>query len=232
MLTPKQFKDRWQAEVVSTDPLPDDVRLVTVPADKLASLRLPQLVREYLTEVGLPKACAPCLSFDELGKGLPRLWDVFSPTQWRPNEKIGLEHYLMIGFDGSGNPFCIDERDGKVVLLEHELLFDTKNRNKLTMFVNSGIPQLAESLLLYQHSSPDAHRKALLEIDPPATQKGTFWSYEHSVPEDNQPPNPLQKLLFFRLGSSDSSTARWFWVLLSAAVGILLVVVLNRLLRR
>jgi hypothetical protein len=49
------------------------------------------------------------------------------------------------------------------------------------MFVNSGIPEFAESLLVYQNSSPQFHRQTLREIDPPALQKGAFWTYQHSA---------------------------------------------------
>jgi len=45
--------------------LPDDERLVTVPPERLASLRLSPSAREYLSEAGLPKACGSCLSFEE-----------------------------------------------------------------------------------------------------------------------------------------------------------------------
>lgn len=86
----------------------------------------------------------------------------------------------MIDFDGAGSPFCIDERDGRVVLIDHELLFDMKRRNKMVMFVNSGVPELAESLLVYQHSSPKLHQHTLRGIDPPALEKGAFWTYQYS----------------------------------------------------
>ena len=180
MLTPNQFRSRWEAEVVASDPLPDDCQLVCVPRERLSGFRLSRATQEFLSEAGLPRACAPCLSFEEVGKGLLRLWDVFAPRQWQPTEKTGLEHYLMIGSDGAGNPFCIDERDGRVVMLDHELLFDVKRRDKRTMFVNSGIPEFAESLLVYQNSDEGAHRLAIEQIDPPAIQKGAFWSYENA----------------------------------------------------
>lgn len=82
MLSPQQFKEDWEAEVVAKDSLPDDVRLLVVPVERLTSLRLTEAARHHLAEAGLPKACAPCLTFDEIEKGLPRLWDVFSPGSW------------------------------------------------------------------------------------------------------------------------------------------------------
>jgi hypothetical protein len=162
---------------------------------------------------------------------MPRLWELFSPKQWNAEEKVGLEHYVTIGSDGAGNPLCADERDGKVVLLDHELLFDVKRRDKRTMLVNSGIPELAQSLLAYQRSSPDSFWRSLCEIDPPAAEKGTFWSYEHSA-TNGEEHSLVWKLLCLRLGPSHTPGARWLWVLISAALGLVLAIVISRLFRR
>jgi hypothetical protein len=229
MLAAQQFRDKWQVEVVANSKLPDDERLVTVPPERLASLRLSPSAREYLSEAGLPKACGPCLSFEE--GHLPRLWEVFSPSQWRPEEKVGLEHYLMIGSDGAGNPLCIDERDGRVVLLDHELLFDVRRRDSRTMFVNSGIPEFAQFLLAYHRSPSGSYWPAFCEIDPPATEKGAFWSYERPGTND-QKQNVLWRVLCFRLGRSDTFGTRWFWILIAAALGLILALVINKWFRR
>ncbi len=179
MITPQEFSARWQAEVVSRDPVPDSVKLLRATAHSLASARLPDATRRFLIEAGLPQSCAPFLCFGEVGEGLPRVWDVYAPRpQWRPEEKIGLEYYLMIGSEGSGNPICLDERNGSVVMLDHELLFDPKAREKRTVFVNSGIPELAECLLLFETSAPRARLAALGQADPPAVRKGAFWFSE------------------------------------------------------
>src|SRR6266702_4694202 len=123
MLTPEQFSLRWRSEVVAKDSIPEDVKLLTAPAQQLASVRLPESARRFLAEAGLPKGCAPFLGFEEVGKGLPRIWERYSPGQWRPEEKAGLEHYLLIGYDDeAGNPICVDERDGRVFVVEPERL--------------------------------------------------------------------------------------------------------------
>lgn len=231
MLTPEQFRTRWEKEVVATDKLPDDVRLVTVPSERLTSFRLPQAARDYLSKAGLPKACAPCLSFEETGKGLARLWEVFSPGQWQPIEKVGFEHYLMLGADGEGNPLCIDERDGKVVLLDHELLFEVKQRDSRTIFVNSSIPEFLESLLIYQGASPEAHLKALRELDPPAAQPGTFWSNECSTRTEAS-PGAVRRILQHPLGRTDTALTRWVWVFIGSALGIALALFLTKFLKR
>ena len=176
MLTPQKFSLRWHSEVVAKDSVPEDARLLTAPAQRLGSLRLPESTRHFLSEAGLPKACAPSLGFEEVGKGLPRIWERYSPGQWRPEEKAALEHYLLIGYDdGGGNPICVDERDGQVSLLEHELLFDPKAGEARNMFVNSGVPELAECLLVFRTTPSQSLLETLRQVDPPAVVKGAFW---------------------------------------------------------
>src|SRR5215204_4808602 len=124
MLTPFQFVERWQAEVVPKSACADEP-LARLPCRGMARFPLlPGTARQFLSEAGLPKSCAPCLTFDDLTDGLRHLWEVFSPSQWRQEEKRRLEHYGLIGSDGAGDPICIDERDGRVIILNHELLFD------------------------------------------------------------------------------------------------------------
>jgi hypothetical protein len=183
MLTPDQFIARWQEEVATK--ITGDEGLVTAPPELVAACPLTEQTRRFLIEAGLPKSCAPCLTFDELADGLQRLWDVYSPGQWAPNEKLELEHYGLIGSDSSGNPICVDERDGRVVLLDHELLFDVRHRESRIMLVNSSVCQLAESLLAV-NSLPSAVRPEALErIDEPAMAKGTFWFDEALDLPDN-----------------------------------------------
>jgi|ERR1043166_984069 hypothetical protein len=179
--TPTNFKSRWLAEVVRNDPLPDDVQLITAAAPRLADTRLPESARQFLAEAGLPKSCAPCLTFEEVGKGLPRIWELYSPTEWNAEEKRPVEHYLMIGGDGCGSPVCVDERDGRVVVVDHELFSDPERLAARIQLVNSSIPLLAEALLIVNALPMRMRRDALLILDPPALTKGSFWSYESNI---------------------------------------------------
>jgi hypothetical protein len=179
MLTPDQFVERWLAEVVATSAFPETDKLVTLPSHRVAEFPLlPETARHFLTQAGLPQSCAPCLTFDDLTDGLRHLWEVFSPGQWTPEERQGLEHYGVIGSDGAGNPICVDEREGRVVLVEHELLFDPKSEERRVTFVNSSIAQLAESLFLVSTLPSSSRLEAIEQIDKAAAAKATFWSYE------------------------------------------------------
>lgn len=200
MLTPQQFADRWQAEVVAKSAVPDSDRLVTAPPKLIAGVSLSDENRQFLTEAGLPESCAPCLTFEDVAQGLQRIWEVFAPGQWKTNEKLGLERYGMIGSDGAGNPICLDEQTGRVVLIDHELLFDPKVRDRSITFVNSSIRQLCECLLAVSTLPSAELTSAIQQIDKPAAASGTFWSYETAtLPEDDD-------------GERDPSKPWWkFW---------------------
>jgi hypothetical protein len=178
MLSPHQFVERWQAEVVAKSACPDE-QLVTLPSRDVAGFPLlPETARRFLSEAGLPNSCPPCLAFDDLSDGLRHLWEVFSPGQWKHEEKQGLEHYALIGSDGAGDPICIDERDGRVIFLDHELLFDPNSEESRLKFINSSVEQLAESLLIVGTIASNGVLDAIKAIDEAAVAGGTFWSYE------------------------------------------------------
>ena len=177
MLTPSEFARRWQAEVVARSKLPDDLRLVTAPLGFDAT-GLAEGARRFLVEAGLPESCAPFVGFKDVGRGLPRISDVYSPGRWTAEDTGRVAHFRMIGGDGAGNPLCVDVRDGRVVLVDHE------DRFRTTQFMNSSVEHLAECLLAY-HTTPQTHRRAALHgIDPAAVEDGAFWFHETSA--DNQ----------------------------------------------
>ena len=175
MLTPSQFVERWQAEVVARSALPEDLRLVTAPPERIHALALPDDTRRLLTEAGLPESCAPFLGFKDVGRGLPRIGEVYSPGQWTDEEKSRFDHFRMIGSDGAGNPLCVDVRDWRVFLVDHE------DRFRTTQFMNSSVPHLAECLLAFQTAPKTDRREALRRVDAPAVDESAFWFYETFV---------------------------------------------------
>jgi hypothetical protein len=121
----------------------------------------------------LPAEAAPYLNFDRAARPAP-LWEVFGIlSQWTGDERARLAPYRMIGSDGAGNPLCVEQGTGFVVLLDHEDRFRTRQ------FINSSVRQLAECLLAYMgEKQQQRFRAAVLAIDPAAIAEGAFWWHE------------------------------------------------------
>jgi hypothetical protein len=121
----------------------------------------------------LPHSAAPCVSFEEADHPRP-IYDTFaSPSDWSPDDLLRLRSFPMIGSDGAGNPICLNQNTGEVVLLDHEDWFRTQ------MFVNSSIKQLSECLLAYLgEDDRDRFLSFVAEVDPRAIQERSFWCHE------------------------------------------------------
>lgn len=108
---------------------------------KLHEYNLTQPTVEFLNEVGLPSYAAPFLSFvndsEDNYEGICRLT---SQYDFLEEEYSG---YIIIGSDGSGNPFVINtEENDQVEWLDHEDCFSSR-------FVNTTIQEFASCLLTY-----------------------------------------------------------------------------------
>jgi hypothetical protein len=203
MIEPIEFVERWTQEIVATDKVPDESRLCRASKEQISGRTLTPVCRQFLTEAGLPISSAPFLTFEEVEKGLPRLWEVYSPVCWKPFEKNRVLQYAMIGGDGSGSAICIDESNQcRVVIVDHETLFGKpgffRNRQMPRIqYMNKTIPQLAESLLAlalfgkklremdYSFISETMPlepvkwlESELLRIDEATNTKDTFWYCE------------------------------------------------------
>ena len=185
MLTAGEFKRKWGSD------------LVRLKRKAVSGVLVPNDVIEFLTIAALPVDAAPFLSFDELRKGPKHIYEIWGrPDDYPDDAKKRLSPYLVIGSDGAGNPICLDtNNDCQVVHLDHEDLFDTRT------FVNSSLPQLAESLLLvremYETASdelsddelseaiPEKYRQDLFlkleAMDPGAMADNAFWKPEASM---------------------------------------------------
>lgn len=133
----------------------------------------------------LPAEAAPCLTFDRATRPAP-LWQVFGiPSQWSGTERERLAPYQMIGSDGAGNPICIENGTGAVVLLDHEDRFRTRQ------FVNSSVRHLAECLLAYMgEHDPERFRTAVTAVDPAALIERSFWWHEVAGLAADAKPGP------------------------------------------
>lgn len=135
MITPSEFIKQWRAE---TEDDPSDTGLLRFAPITLDDVKMPAADRTFLIEAGLPESAAPFLNFEQPAAGpLPML-------SKHANLPETFRRYRLIGFNGSGDCLCIDQdQGGAIVSINH----DDDNR---PIFINSSIPQLAESLLLYQ----------------------------------------------------------------------------------
>ena len=123
----------------------------------------------------LPESAAPCLSFTAAARPQP-IYECFgSRSDWTDKDRARLERFLVIGSDGAGNPICLENNSGTIVLLDHEDNFFTQQ------FVNSSIQQLAECLLAYLgEEKASKFQAAVQSIDPAALKQGSLWSCELS----------------------------------------------------
>jgi hypothetical protein len=128
-MTPLESRDRWGHQ---------GDRLLAFLPFSLQGVRIPEDARAYLLTAGLPEDAAPCLSFKSPKTGpLPTVADEWhlGPTYNR---------YRVIGFNGSGDPICLDEsEEGAVVYLNHDDRFRP-------VLINQAVSQLAESLLTFR----------------------------------------------------------------------------------
>jgi len=134
----------------------------------------------------LPEEAAPGVSFEEASRPLP-IYEVFAPGSWSPADRERLAGYRMIGSDGAGNPICIEQGTGAVVLVDHEDWFHTRQ------FINSSVRQLADCLLAYMGENDAARfRSAVQAIDPAALAEESFWGTKRPALGDrpNWPPLP------------------------------------------
>ena len=172
MITPQEFKERWQK-------VPDD-RLIAFPKGSLSDVRVASEARAFLIEVGLPAEAAPFLDFGPPKSGtLERV-----STVWQQPSAFG--RYRIIGGNGSGDPVCLDEdTEGEVVYLNHDNRFER-------LLMARSVFSLAECLLELRdviakaggdtEQVPREEYFGLLarfrSIDPASSGKGGFWEQE------------------------------------------------------
>jgi hypothetical protein len=161
--------------------------LITYSAGALTNTHLTEATRTFLTSCGLPESAAPFLEFMAPQETLPTV------PQYYRIEWDGLNEYLVIGYNGSGDPICIDVETGnEIVYLNHDRSFERVR-------INATIEQFSRSLLAYKlfHASlvnladlddfslrkfSDTEftqlQSEFREIDSKALDIGTFWKME------------------------------------------------------
>ncbi len=189
-MRPQEFIEKWGAD--------GDPRMV-LSQERLQKTKLKTSTAEFLAVAGLPQSAAPFLSFGEpkeesspFGLKLPHVFDHLGEEFAR---------FIVLGFDGSGNPIAIDtENVDQVVWLDHEEDFRHA-------YMNSSIGALANFLLGYRDFVQDLlnakgedaflngnyedHeleklRQKLAIVDSRALDAGNFWNQELGTLNANQ----------------------------------------------
>jgi len=144
---------------------------------------------EFLATIGLPTSAAPFLGFAD-SDTYKEMQSIFYCYETYVHEHTYL---LSIGFDGAGDPICIDLLDNnRIVALNHEDDFKP-------LFMNSSVKQLFKFLTIYKRFGEELIRtrgkdaflnsnftdnqldeliNALKVVDEKALENNTFWKQE------------------------------------------------------
>lgn len=165
----KNFKDRF---VASLPEIPEDLDLhfdefVLFDPESLPD-RLAREDSSLLTAQGLPCDAAPFLSF----------YACSQPEIESRVQIFGLpESCFPIGHNGSGDVIAIDMDSRHIIFFNHD-------RYNERVFINSSLPQFAESLCIYQeHLTKETMHNcldAIATIDSRAADHGSMWQTEVS----------------------------------------------------
>jgi len=170
------FISRWAAQVVPHEPIGHELRLVTAPRALLEDQAFPESAARFLVEAGLPRSCAPFLSFDDVARGPLSLVARYGAHQFPPEDSARLAPFYVLGSDSAGNPLCLDSaHSGEIVMLDHEDGFRTRT------FVASSVALLAEALLILHTVPHEDFVEHLRSCDPPAADKSAFLPIEGAM---------------------------------------------------
>ncbi len=133
MITPEQFSEMWGPGLVRTEPA------------AVVGVNIPEAARRFLTEAGLPAQADYDIRFSRPEDELPTLPEAFPNGYSFPPE---YNHFHPIGVDGT-TLLCLEEATGFVYSI------DIDEQGIPTRLVNSGIPELAECLLVNRVTSQE-----------------------------------------------------------------------------
>jgi hypothetical protein len=171
MITPEQFVAQWGTQ-----------GLVRVDSETVTPLNVPVESKQFLIEAGLPKKAEPRVTLYAPPDLLASLPQMFQEDDIDFPQEFGGYRVLA---DDTAFFLCLDEhRDGVIVAVD-------PYQEEPTRFVNTAVPQVAESLLAYRAlPGPDQAAGAnketlrgwleelrghLRRIDPQALQDDNSW---------------------------------------------------------
>lgn len=172
MITPAEFVAEW-----------GEAGLIRNTPQALANIKLPQASKAFLMEAGLPAHTDVRLQFDRFEGELPTLPEAFPngyvfPAQYCSYRPIGVDYATII---------CLAENeDGRIYSVDIDGHLPTR-------LMNSGVPHLAEFLLIFRRQeawtqaaqpSEEQVRLSVLKMqaelrqrDPQAMQdEQSYWS--------------------------------------------------------
>ena len=187
MITAEEFKIQWDSGISEYED-----GLIPVKTTCSNTQTLPEDLKYFLINAGLPDGAAPFLSFNTIGQdGLKHISQVWgTPKDYSDTQKERLSNYLIIGSDGCGNPITIDIKNNyEIIHIDHDDFFKT------ITFMNSSINQLASFLLCVRamikksrtelsdteldSGIPISYKNELMSkldrIDPKACEDSSFW---------------------------------------------------------
>jgi hypothetical protein len=178
-MTALEFKEKWALHSEKWS------ELRIFPKNQVDNLDIDDFDKQFLYLSGLPFGCAPFINFGDFKNTiLERLIDVY-------NLDDSFNGLYIIGSDGSGDPICVQDKTGEIVILNHDNDFDET-------FMSSSLRQMAEFICLVREGYSkitekygiDAawnegeamdlksiYREKLRAIDPEAIEDG-FWSLQ------------------------------------------------------
>ena len=174
-MTPVAFKERFQK---AQGPVPEGLnvdfgKFRAFPVERINQLKIDELSKCLLREVGFPEDAAPFLSFnqkaDKVLKRLPEVFPFIGPEFAR---------FRLLGSNGSGDFVCIDESDGSIVYLNHDA-------GMQRVFINSSLVHFAESLCLIAEAVQADYTTdflgALAHSDPRALGTDAMWPTDYAM---------------------------------------------------
>lgn len=174
-MTPSEFKSRYLRGLKeSFREAPDEVRaeleerlsqFVTFPSAVLKRSSLSQKAQKFLTQVGLPKAAAPALNFQDLYELHPDL-----------ESHVFLKDFFLIGTADRQRLLAIDKESDEIVCL------DLAEEVVEPLFVNSSLDAFAECLCLFQEhrerNELDTCLQIMRQVDSRLSEYYSFWEEE------------------------------------------------------
>ncbi len=145
------------------------------PVNRLKHLRLPDVVTDFLSQVGLPDWVAPNIHFGE------------DEDEWLPQHPQ-IETLIILGSDRDDNPICIDKRNGAIFRVEDgscdffasSVFMLSKALEKFQVAVDHAIEEDSEAFTNQRIPAQalEPFIQWLLLYEPRAMETGAFW---HSV---------------------------------------------------